>query len=321
MNAPSSRQLLQRLLRRANLLPDFLAVARAGGIRQAAEQAAVTQSALTRRIQELEQALDVKLFERSVQGMALTPFGRALLHHAQMVEMNCNYAASELTDLLSGTAGELRLAAGPAWAYELLPDAIAALTGRLPGVKVSILTRMNEATLPMLDDGRLDVVLGGFPAERKRSTEIRYEPLIEVEHLVFAAKAHVLHRKRKVLPADLVKHPWIWFDEAVMGRHLVDALMERAGTESPTPAVATTSVQSGFRLLKRGTHVMLLPSTLRAAAAREGLAPVNLRPGVGRYAAGLMYRPSLERLRAFREFRQALFEVLEGEADLVRARS
>jgi LysR family transcriptional regulator, regulator of abg operon len=67
----------QRLARRAHLLPDFLAVARAGGIRQAAEQVAITQSALTRRVQELESALGVSLFERSVLGMRLTPFGEA----------------------------------------------------------------------------------------------------------------------------------------------------------------------------------------------------------------------------------------------------
>lgn len=310
MKAPAPELILQRMSRRAHLLADFLAVARAGGIRQAAERGAISQSALTRRIQELEQALDVHLFERSVHGMALTPFGTALLHHAELVEMNCTYAASELADLLSGGAGELRLAAGPAWAYELAPDAVARLSARLPGVKVSMLTRMNESTLPMLEAGRLDVVLGGLPPARKRSAELRYEPLIEVEHLVFAAREHPLQRKRRVAPADLLPHPWIWFDEAVAGRQLVDALFAQAGLELPGVSVATTSVQFGFRLLRSGQHVMLLPSTLVAAAKREDLLPLKLAPSVGRYTAGLMYRPSLQRLRAFREFRQALLEVL-----------
>lgn len=310
MSAPSARQIQLRMSRRAHLLADFLAVARAGGIRQAAERSAISQSALTRRIQELEQALEVVLFERSVHGMALTPFGAALLHHAEMVEMNCTYAASELGDLLAGGGGELRLAAGPAWAYELAPDAVATLTRRLPGVKVSILTRMNEATLPMLDAGRLDIVLGGLPPEGSRSGELRYEPLIEVEHLVFAGLQHPLQACSELAPADLQRHPWIWFDEAVTGRELVHALFARSGLELPAAAVETSSVQFGFRLLQRGMHLMLLPSTLTAAAARNGLAPLRLAQPVGRYVAGLMYRPSLERLRAFREFRDALVGVL-----------
>src|SRR5438045_2133765 len=104
----------QRLARRAHLLPDFLAVARAGGIRQAAEQVAITQSALTRRIQELESTLGVTLFERSVLGMRLTPFGQTLRHHAELIEVDCGYAAAEISELLEGQAGELRVAAGPA---------------------------------------------------------------------------------------------------------------------------------------------------------------------------------------------------------------
>lgn len=310
MKEPTSAQMLQRLARRSQLLSDFLAVARAGGIRQAAEQVAISQSALTRRIQELEQALEVKLFERSVQGMTLTPFGLALRHHAEMVEMNCAYAATEIADLLNGAAGELRIAAGPAWAYELAPDAVATLAERLPAVKVTMLTRMNEVTLPMLQAGELDVVLGGFPAPAARSPELRYEPLLEVEHLVYASAGHVLQRNASIAATDLARHPWIRFRDAVAARDLLAGFFRQGGLEPVGWAVETTSVQFGFRLLKRGLHLMVLPSTLKETAAQEGIHPLPMAAPLGRYVAGLMYRPSLERLKAFRSFREALIEIL-----------
>ena len=74
-----------RLLRRSHLLGDFLTVIAEGSIRQAADKIAISQSALTRRIQDLEEGLGASLFERTSRGMTLTPFGEVLKHHAQLV--------------------------------------------------------------------------------------------------------------------------------------------------------------------------------------------------------------------------------------------
>lgn len=304
-----------RLARRVHLLGDFLAVARAGGIRQAAERVNVTQSALTRRIQELEQALDVALFERSAKGMSLTPFGQALRHHAEMVEMNCAYAAAEISQLVEGYSGELRIAAGPAWAYQLAPDAIAQAKRQFPGVKVSLLGRMNEATLPMLAEGRLEAVLGGLPDEKDRSADIVYEPLLEIEHLVFASQGHPMHSQKRVSPRDLLQYPWIWFNEAVSGRRYMEGLFAEAGLQAPSASIDTTSVHFGFRVMADDRHLMQLPSTLQAVAQREGLRPLPLRGTGGRYVAGMMYRPSVMRLHAFSAFRQALKAAIAASAD------
>jgi len=312
---PSSKpSVASRLARRVHLLGDFLAVARAGGIRQAAEQVSVTQSALTRRIQELELALDVVLFERSAKGMSLTPFGQALRHHAEMVEMNCTYAAAEISQLVEGDSGELRIAAGPAWAYQLAPDAIAQVKRQFPGVKVSLLGRLNEATLPMLAEGRLEAVLGGLPAEKDRSLDIRYEPLLDIEHMVFASENHPLHSQKRVLPNDLLKYPWIWFNEAVSGRRHMESLFAQAGLEVPLTSIDTTSVHFGFRVMADDCHLMQLPSTLLGVAQREGLRPLPLRGATGRYVAGLIYRPSVLRLHAFSAFRQALKDSIAGNS-------
>lgn len=311
MNPNAMTSAASRLARRAHLLGDFLAVARAGGIRQAAEHVNVTQSALTRRIQELEQALDAVLFERSAKGMSLTPFGHALRHHAEMVEMNCTYAAAEITQLLKGNTGELRIAAGPAWAYQLAPDAIANTKRLLPGVKVSLLGRMNEATLPMLAEGRLEAVLGGLPEAKDRLPDIRYEPLLEIEHLVFASQHHPLHSLKQVRPHDLLMYPWIWFNETVSGRIYMENLFAEAGLEAPHTSIETTSVHFGFRVMADERHLMQLPSTMQSVAQREGLHPLPVRGKGGRYMAGLMYRPSVMRLHAFSTFRQALKEAIE----------
>lgn len=306
MRHPTSPALAQRLSRRAPLLGDFLAVARAGGIRAASEKVHVTQSALTRRIQELERALEVSLFERGAQGMSLTPFGLALRHHAEMVEMNCAYAASEISQLITGATGELRIAAGPAWAYELAPDAVATTKARLPGVTVSLVSALNDATLPMLDSGLLDVVLGGFPEVKERSNEIVYEPLLEVEYLVYGSTRHPLQSKNSVSSSDLARHPWVWLTEAVDARRQIALAFGKEGLEVPGESISISSLHAGFRIMADNSHLMVLPSTLKRVAGAHGLGSLRLKPTLGRYVAGLMYRPSLARLSAFSEFRSTL---------------
>lgn len=306
MRHPNSQRTAQRLARRAHLLADFLAVAAEGGIRQAAVRSNLSQSALSRRIQDLERELGASLFERSAQGMALTRFGAALQHHAQAINQSCVDAAGEIDELLDGVSGELRIGAGPAWAYALVPDAVGVLQSRYPGVRVTVLNRLNDSTLPMLAAGKLDLVLGGLPPESRRTPHLEYEPLIEVEHRIFASVAHPLARRRSVRAHDVQAMPWIWFVESVTARDFLGEWFARGGLELPRPAVQTSSVSFGFRLMQQRRHLMLLPSTLEPVAATARLRPLRTGSGIGRHVAGLMYRRSAPRLRAFSALREAL---------------
>jgi len=228
--------------------------------------------------------------------------------------MNCGYAVTEMDQLLTGVSGQLRIAAGPAWAYGIAPAAVAAMKAKVPGVHVMFTGRMNEATLPLLDAGQLDVVLGGLPDVDDRKPDLAYEPLIEVEHQVFARQDHPLHLKRKVTVSDLAACPWVWFAEAVSGRRLLEAQFDAAGLKPPPESVTTTSMHFGFRVMADSRHLMLLPSTLSGPARVEQLKPLRLGAQVGRYVAGLMYRPSILRLRAFAEFREELLVVLNARS-------
>lgn len=306
LHSPSALPAPNQLMRRAHLLGDFLVVAAEGGIRQAAEKIHISQSALTRRIQDLESALGASLFERTSRGMSLTPFGEALRHHAQLVALTCKYAVSEVGDLLEGEAGELRIAAGPAWAYALVPDAVSRMQAAHPKVQVTMTNQLSESTLPMLSSGLLDVVMSGLPPPRERDPALRYEPMLKIEHLVYARQGHPLHKLATVRAADLQKHPWIWFVEAVTARELLSAYFRRARLPMPGAAVETSSVQFGFRLMQTGNHLMVLPSTLIELAEQRGLAPIKLDRSLGRYVAGMVYRPSVRRLKAFEAYRDAI---------------
>ena len=299
-----------RLLRRSHLLGDFLTVIAEGSIRQAADKIAISQSALTRRIQDLEEGLGANLFERTSRGMTLTPFGEVLKHHAQLVAITCQYAVSEISELLEGEVGELRISAGPAWAYALVPDAIAAMQATRPKIRVTLLDLINDVSLPMLASGLLDVVLGGLPSTR--DPQLEYEPILEIEHLVFANKKHPLSQHAVVTAAHLTTYPWIWFTTGAASLDLMVSYFQQAGLAPPSAAVETSSAQSAFRLMQHSSYLMLLPSTSLGTAEHHGLRPLSLQRSFGHYEAGMIYRPSVRRLKAFMSFRNTLLSKLSS---------
>lgn len=102
----------------------FLAVARFGGLRGAAEDAGVSAPTLGRRMATLEQQIGQDLFARSASGYALTPVGEELLSRAQEVEA----AMRGVTSWAEGTTADpsVRISAGR-WMSELFADHVGEL--------------------------------------------------------------------------------------------------------------------------------------------------------------------------------------------------
>lgn len=76
----------------------FLAVAQAGSVREAAARLRLAQSAVSRRIQQMEQQLGVVLLERGARGVTLTPAGEILLHHAREASQQVERLQAELVE-------------------------------------------------------------------------------------------------------------------------------------------------------------------------------------------------------------------------------
>jgi len=294
------------MIRRIQLIRYFLAVARSGSIRQAAEVVHLSQPALTRRIQDLESELGVMLFDRTPRGMALSRFGEVLFHHAQDIDLSCDFALKEIQELASGDGGDLRVGAGAAWSFSLVPQTVAKLRLTLPKVKIQFFDWVNERMMPMLIDGQLDILVGGIPRLEERLPQLVYEPLFNVEQLVFASAEHPLHGRR-CTAQQLAKYPWIWFREARLGRSLIQQQFDDKKIALPESSIDTTSIHFGLQLLAQDQlHVMLLPSTLMDAAKEFGVKPLRLKTPLEAYPAGLIYREQAMRLKAAVAFRDLL---------------
>jgi DNA-binding transcriptional LysR family regulator len=112
------------LARRIDLvtLQLFIAICEERNLTRAAQREAIAPSAVSKRLHDLEDTLQVSLFDRQSSGMALTPAGESLLHHARITLLNMEKIAVELTEHARGIRGHVRMLANLSAIVEFLPD-------------------------------------------------------------------------------------------------------------------------------------------------------------------------------------------------------
>lgn len=156
----------------------FLEVVRLAGVGHAAASLGLTQPALSKTIAELEEILEVKLFDRSGRSLKLTSFG----------EVFHRYAVASLTALKQGLHSMARvqqedkaaftIGALPTVSARVLPHALLDFTARMPGFKPRIITGPNAYLLSQLRLGEVDFIIGRM-AEPEMMRGFAFEHLYE----------------------------------------------------------------------------------------------------------------------------------------------
>ena len=192
----------------SRLLRQFIAVVECRSFTVAAEVLHVTQPALTKSIQKLEQKLEVKLLERHHNAVEPTRFGQVLAIRAKLVELELAHAVSEIQSLKGGHLGTVNV--GIAFALiNYLPRAILAMQQQQPNVRVRVSVDVMDPLVAGLLAGDLDVIC--TPMEFPAYPDIEAEPLFECDHALVARSGHPLAGGAAVLPGQLLAYPWITF--------------------------------------------------------------------------------------------------------------
>ncbi|MEM7569992.1 MAG: LysR family transcriptional regulator, partial [Pseudomonadota bacterium] len=116
-------------------LRHFMAVAECGTFSKASEQLHLTQPALTRSIQTLEESLGTALFERQPRGVTLTQAGQNLLRHAHLVVNQLAAAKEEVRALGDGIAGHLEIGLAPMFSSAVIDKVLIELASEFPNLR------------------------------------------------------------------------------------------------------------------------------------------------------------------------------------------
>lgn len=259
-----------------NQLRNFTAVVEAGGVRQAAKTLNLSQSSVTKSIQQLEDDLGVELLYRGPQGVAATEAGKALLARIKTVEAELRHARSEVETIQGAGVGELRISASPSVATGLLPRAVIAFQRTHPRVTFHILEGVYPDMLPAIRTGEVDLAISLVPG-RPRDESLSFISLVR-DRLVPAVRAdHPVLKRRNIRLADLTGLDWIIYRRSHTGLDVFEQTFIANKLEPPKSTIECTSFACALALVENGDYITLVPSQI--FSGRRGmlaLAPVLL---------------------------------------------
>jgi len=186
-------------------LKAFLVVSHTRNFTRAAEQLNYAQSNVTTQIQQLEEELDVKLFDRIGKSICLTPEGEKLIPYAsKMLSLS-----TDIGHLYTDTkdSGRIVIGASESLSIYKLPYILNQYKQQFPDVDLFIKVIDTPDFIPALVNNEIDIALAIEPLVNDKSITRVFEKKEPVE--LYALPSHPLAQQKKVCPNDLIDMPLI----------------------------------------------------------------------------------------------------------------
>lgn len=282
-------------------LRHFLAVVDSGNFSAAAEEVFVSQSAVTRSVQQLETALGVELLVRGPRRTVATAAGERLASHARMILGECIAAAEEVKAERSGDIGELTVGFDPLFSQQFLESALLRTMRDSPRLSLRVIEDSVAGLLSGVSAGTCDLALVHSGDSPLRRAGVAFEPLFQLALVLVGGRAHPLTQKRTCDPAALAAATWVLLDDG----YCID-LFEKlfAGFGLPAPrAVRTNSLTLIREQLAAGACLSLLPEVVVRRELRHRLLhklPCELPESSTTPEAGLVWQRGNDRIVVMR---------------------
>jgi DNA-binding transcriptional LysR family regulator len=283
-------------------LEAFVAVADLASFRRAAEAVHLSQPALSRRVAKLEEALGVRLFERTTRSVSLTAVGREFSRKARALLGDLEQALLGMDEIAATRAGEVTVACVPSAAYYYLPGFIKRYRERFPRIRVRVVDEAANAVLTAVIRGEADFGIDFIGAQEP---ELDFEAILEEPFVAACRRDHPLAKKRKVTWAELGRYDYMTVSRSSGNRLLVDNALARTA-DPPRWSCETRHVATLLGLVEAGLGVAAVPRLALPSGRHPAIANVPIvQPRVTR-TLGLIRR----RNRALSPAAEELYRML-----------
>lgn len=303
----------QIFLLNTDFLRSFVAAVQHGSMAEAARRLNLSPAAVAQHVRALEREFGTALMVRSGRTVGATEAGQRILEKSRGL-------LRELSDLRAlandeALAGELRLGAGTNALLGIVPEVLAAMVQRYPGINVYIRPSVSIDMYPAVEAGELDVaiVLESPVAVAKT---LCWE-LLREEPLVLLAPARLAGRDPHEL---LASEPLVRYDRNQWGGKLADQYLQRARI-TPRERLEINALSAIAALVDRGLGVSLVPDWIRPWP--EGLNVVRIPlplPATPRRVGVIWSRASV-RLRLVQAFRDEALRLFRPGGKAVRGKA
>lgn len=276
----------------------FLRVADVASFTRAAEELGISQPALSRSIQRLEEELGQPVLERQGRSLSLTEAGALLQGRAQQILSLIEDTKAEISD--DGKSGRIRIGAIPTIGPYFLPALLRRFSQEFPQAQLIVHEETTDKLIKSCAQGEIDVGILALPISARY---LEIQELFEEELLLVIPPDHPLAEKPRVYLSDIEPFPFVLLDEA---HCLTDNIVSFCRQRSFQPvAVERTSQLAMVQELVSLSHgVSMIPQMARRLDQSDSRAYRSLsgtKPTRKVAAIWNPYRFKSKLLNAFRE--------------------
>jgi DNA-binding transcriptional LysR family regulator len=238
----------------------------------------MTQPAASKLLKDLEDMLEVKLFDRLPRGVRPTWYGETMIRHARMALASLSQAHEEIDALKAGRFGSVSVGSITAPAITLLPDAVARVKAMHPSLRVGMQIETSDVLIDRLSQGKLDMVIGRLFARHDKS-DLRYEALVEEPIAAVVRTNHPLMDQASLKLSDLLEYGWIVPPAGSVLRHRFELMFQEERLTAPTDLIETTALLFMTKMLEQSDMIGVVASDVALYYQEHGLIailPVDL---------------------------------------------
>ncbi|EBS6754285.1 LysR family transcriptional regulator [Salmonella enterica subsp. enterica serovar Thompson] len=251
-------------------LHTIVAVAQQGTLGRAAETLNLSQPALSKTLNELEQLTGTRLFERGRLGAQLTVPGEQFLTHAVKVLDALNTAGQALNRKEDASADVVRVGALPTAALGILPAAIGRFHQQQKSTSLQVATMNNTMLLAGLKSGEIDLGIGRM-SDPELMGGLNYELLFLESLKLVVRPGHPLLQETITL-SRVMEWPVVVSPKGTVPRQNAEVLLQSQGCKMPAGCIETLSASLSRQLTVDYDYVWFVPS----GAVKEDLRQATL---------------------------------------------
>lgn len=236
-------------------LKAFVAVAELASFRRAAELLHISQPALSRRVEKLEQALSLKLLERTTRKVELNAMGRVFLPRAQHVLAELEASLIGMTELNERLHGLVTIACIPSVVDTVVASAIHQIKKQFPRIRLRILDQPAADILLTVARSEVDFGIGYLGASEP---DLDFEELASESFVLACRKDHPLATRNSINWSELAHQDCVTQAQGSGNRLLIDQALSNTVTQ-PHWVCEVQHVPSLLSLVRRGVGVGAVP--------------------------------------------------------------
>ena len=250
-------------------LHTFVAVAQQGTLGRAAETLNLSQPALSKTLNELEQLTGTRLFERGRLGAQLSLVGEQFLTHA-VKGLDALNSAGQALNRKEGLNNDIvRIGALPTAALGILPTVIGQFHKQQKDITLQVATMNNTMLLAGLKSGEIDIGIGRM-SDPELMSGLHYELLFLESLKLVVRPGHPLLQETVTL-SRVMEWPVVVSPKGTVPRQNAEALLQSQGCKMPAGCIETLSASLSRQLTVDFDYVWFVPSGAVKDDLRRGV--------------------------------------------------